>query len=201
MEFVKASSPLYNPLDIGSCTCTICTASQSICWDQGFRGSIWLWASFSWASFSFPSTHQDGEMFSLYSRYTLIFLVYRLAQSELAVFFATTKSEIQTICTCINDGVQENLRIECGHQTIPSVTRSLLVYAKCLSLVPLPAACRCFISASSEKRKSANSVSLKRLIAGWIFHRKWCIRPQEMWFRVSGINPDSSFCATPEWSW
>ena len=77
----------------------------------------------------------------------------------------------------------------------------LFLYGKCLSLVPFLAACRCFISASSEKQKSANSASLKRLIAGCISHRRWCIRPQEMWFRVSGVNPDSSFCATPEWSW
>ena len=71
--------------------------------------------------------------------------------------------------------------------------QDLFLCVKCLRLVPFPAACRCFISASSEKQKSANSVSLKRLIAGWIFHCRWRIRPQEMWFRVSGKTQNHLF--------
>ena len=63
----------------------------------------------------------------------------------------------------------------------------------CFFLVPFLVACRRFISASSERWKSANSGSLKKSIVGWPFHRKWRIMPQQMWCRLSGVNSEPSF--------
>ena len=128
-----------------------------------------------------------GDIFSILQVWPLSWLLKKLDLRWMKAEFVMLMSAPECEKQSKNSMVSTN---DCGLASSNSPfpqsisTSSLVSGSACLHLEPSPAACRCFISASIDALKSANSGPLKMSKAGLPFVQRCLIIPQQMWWSV-----------------